>query len=178
MPPRTSSTNDATLRRMQRRTLLKLGLGSAALMTVVGAGLKLMRPGLRDGRLTHDARTLFSAVAVILDGSLPVSPETRESALSAHLVRLDDAIAQRARTQAEISELVAVLNLPPGRLVLAGLKEPWAEADVADVRAALQDMRRSSILLRRQAYHALRELINASLVRRPVQLGGCGYPGP
>ena len=60
---------------MQRRTLLKLGLGAAALLAVAGGGLACCDPGLADGRMTPAGRAVFRRVArAVLDGSLPADP--------------------------------------------------------------------------------------------------------
>jgi hypothetical protein len=149
-------------------------------MAVVGAGVAMLEPGLRDGRLTHDARVLLSAVArAVLDGSLATEPSARQVALAAHLERLDTTLAGLpVPVRSEISELIALLNVPPGRLVIAGLRSPWSRAGVEEVQAAMQGMRRSSILMRRQVYQALRELTIAAYFADPAAWAALGYPGP
>jgi hypothetical protein len=165
---------------MQRRRLLQLGLGAAAVVALAGGGIALMRPGWIDGRLTAHGRELFSAVATaVLDGSLPAAGPARDAALQAHLQRLDGTIAAfPSFTQSEIAQLIALLASTPGRVVLAGLHTPWADASVAEIQAALQGMRISSLALRQQAYHALRDLTNAAFFSDPSTWALLGYPGP
>lgn len=165
---------------MQRRTLLKLGIGAAAVLAVAGGGIALMRPGVVDGHLSNETLPVLHAVArAVLDGSLPVDAAAREKALHAHLKRLDDVIAGLpAAVQGELSQLFALLATAPGRIGLAGLTTPWPDATVADLSAALQDMRLSKLALRAQAYHALRDLTNAAYFADPATWTLLGYPGP
>jgi len=165
---------------MQRRTLLRLGLGGAALLTLAGGGLALLRPGVRDGRLTASGRAVFAAVArAVLDGALPAAPpDAHASALEAHLQRLDGTLGGLApHARSEVSQLVALLSAAPGRMALCGLDDDWAVADVSAVQAALQAMRTSSLDLRQQAYHALRDLTNAAYFADPQTWPLLGYPG-
>lgn len=165
---------------MQRRSFLKLGVGTAAVLALAGGGIALLRPGLENGRLTPAGRELFEAVGLaVLDGSLPTDGAKRRVALDAHLSRLDDAIAAfPAAVQAELSQLITVLATPPGRIMLAGLRTDWPNASVQDVQAALNGMRFSSLALRQQAYHALRDLTNAAYYADLSTWALMGYPGP
>jgi hypothetical protein len=165
---------------MQRRTLLKLGVGAAAVLAVAGGGIALLRPGLVDGRLAPAGREVFHAVARgVLDGMLPDDPDARDQALQAHLQRLDDTIAGfPAATQAELSQLLALLASTAGRFALAGLRTAWPQATVGELQGALQSMRTASLDLRQQAYHALRDLTNAAYVADASVWSRLGYAGP
>jgi len=95
------------------------------------------------------------------------------------LQRLDTTLqAFPAATQAELSQLLALLAAAPGRLALAGLAQPWDAASVAELQASLQAMRTASLALRQQAYHALRDLTNAAWYAEPSTWSALGYPGP
>ncbi len=165
---------------MQRRTLLKLGIGASLSLAAAGGALVLMRPVFDAGRLRPGAREVMRAVArAVLDGVLPAAPAQRDAALDAHLLRLEAAIAAfPAPTQAELSQLLALLSTPPGRMALAGLSPDWAEADVPQLQAALQGMRMSTLALKQQAYHALRDLTNAAYFSDATAWAYLGYPGP
>jgi len=165
---------------MQRRTLLKVGMGAGVLLTVAGAGVVLWTPGWTKDGLSAPARDVFAAVArAVLDGTLPEAAAGREAALAAHLRRLEASIAGLApATRQELSELLAMLSLAPGRVALAGLGPRWADASVAELQAALQAMRVSSIATRQQVYHALRDLTNAAYYAEPATWAQLGYPGP
>lgn len=165
---------------MQRRRLLQLGLASAAVLALGGGAAALWRPGWAGGRLTSSGRRVFRAVArAVLDGTLPTEPTAQQAALDAQLQRLDDAVrAFPAATQAELSQLLALLDAAPGRIALAGLTTGWDDASVAEAQQALQTMRTASLALRQQAYHALRDLTNAAWYADPSTWPALGYPGP
>jgi hypothetical protein len=166
---------------MQRRTLLKLGVGSAAALALLGGGAALMwQPGLQQGRLTAAGRTVFKAVArAVLQGALPAEAAAAEAALQAHLKRMDATVAAfPPPVQAELSDLLALLALAPGRRALAGLGTAWDEASAAQVAQALNEMRHAGLALRQQAYHALRDLTHAAWFSAPEHWALLGYPGP
>lgn len=167
----------------RRRTLLKLGVAGAAVLAVAGGGLALLwQPGLdvQAGRLTPAGRAVFEALArAILDGSLPQDASSRRAALAAHLDRVDAAIAAfPPAVRGELADLLGLLATTPGRLAFAGLGPEWDDASVAQVQAVLEDWRTSSLALRQQAYHALRELTNAAYYADASAWRTLGYPGP
>lgn len=165
---------------MQRRTLLKLGFGASFVLAAAGGAALLMRPALEAGRLRSGPRAVMLAVArAVLDGVLPAEPGARAAAIDGHLQRLETAIAAfPAPTQVELSQLLALLSAPPGRVALAGLAADWPDASLEQVQAALQGMRLSSLALKQQAYHALRDLSNAAYFSDPSAWSHLGYPGP
>lgn len=165
---------------MQRRRFLKLGLGAAVVLGVAGAGVALIKPGLMEGRLSPGSRELMKAVAqAVLADLLPPSADAREAALQAQLQRLDQTIANfPAPTRAELSQALGLLGTAVGRRALVGLSAPWAEASVADVQAALNEMRVSSSNTRQQVYHALRDLNSIAFFTEPGNWRVAGYPGP
>lgn len=168
---------------MQRRSLLGLGLAGGLVLAAAGGGAAwvLRTPAWRQGHLSPDARVLLKAVAVsVLDGSLPAQGDPqREAALQAHLERFARALgALSPSTQAEVDQLLTVLSTAPGRRLLAGLASPWQDADRSEVDTALQGMRVSDSMIRRQAYHALRDLTQAAYFSDPATWAALGYPGP
>ncbi|MFT3664163.1 hypothetical protein [Piscinibacter sp.] len=165
---------------MQRRTLLRLGIGAAVTLAVAGGGIALVRPGLRGAQLGEAGREVMRAVArAVLDGVLPGEAQARDRALDAHLGRLDAAIAAfPPATRAELSQLLALLASAPGRLALAGLGTAWPQAEVEAIQQALQGLRVSRLSLRQQAYHALRDLTNAAYFSDPAAWAHLRYPGP
>jgi hypothetical protein len=172
--------NDATLCTMQRRTLLSVGLATGTLLALAGGTLALLNPGRREGVLTASGRSMFAAVAqAVLASTLPADPDARAKALEGHLARVQATIAGMPPSmQAELDELVTIVGSAPGRLALAGLRSDWSGASVADVSAALQGMRGSSLAVRQQAFHALRDITNASYFADPSTWQAVGYPGP
>ena len=61
---------------MQRRTLLKLGIGSAIVLAAAGGAVALLQPGLVNGKLSAPARLVLRRVAqAMLAGTLPVDED-------------------------------------------------------------------------------------------------------
>lgn len=165
---------------MQRRSLLKLGLVSGAVLALAGGAAVLLQPGLQQGRLTTSARTLFTSLGrAILQGTLPADAQARSRALAGMVERIDALTANLPpAVQTELSQLVGLLCTTPGRLGLAGLTPTWAEASEAQVREALEGMRFSSLALRQQAYHALHEIVGGAYLSDESTWAALGYPGP
>jgi hypothetical protein len=164
---------------MQRRTLLKLGTLGGAAMALAGGAAWLLTERAWDGQaLTATGRQVLGAVArAVLDGTLP--PNTAAAAIDAHLARMNTTLAgMPPGTQAEVNELLTILGTAAGRIALAGLSTAWPQASVAQVQAALQGMRSSSLAPKQQAYHALRDLTHAAYFADAGTWAALGYPGP
>ena len=134
----------------------------------------------RDGKLLPAGRRVLAAVArAVLDGSLPIDAAEQAAAIEGHLIRMEATVsAMPAHTQSEIADLLALLAMPLLRATLAGLSTAWERASVPDVQAALQSMRQSPLLLRRQAYGALRDLTHAAYFADASTWPLLNYPGP
>lgn len=165
---------------MERRTLLKLGATTAAVLAVVGGTAALIQPGLVRGILTPAGREVFRAIGLgVLDKTLPDTASAKEVALAALLDRVDALIgALPPHAQAELSQLLSLLASGAGRRALAGLAISWPNASAADVQAALQDMRLSKLAVRQQAYAALHDIIAGAYFSEPTTWAVLGYPGP
>jgi len=165
---------------MQRRTLLKLGAASAAVLLVAGGTAALLQPGLAGGALSASGREVFSAVGrAVLDKTLPADEGARQIALNGLLSRIDVLVQSLPpHAQAELSQLLALLASAAGRRALAGLNQPWQEASVTDIQQSLQDMRLSRLALRQQAYAALHDITAGAYFSDPASWALLGYPGP
>ncbi|MBI2769355.1 MAG: hypothetical protein HYX47_07025 [Burkholderiales bacterium] len=165
---------------MQRRSLLKLGAVSAAVLAIAGGGLALMQPGLDAGRLAPASREVFSAVGrAILEGTLPADDGARQIALNGLLERIDTLVAGLpAHAQGELSQLLALLASGAGRRTMAGLAPEWSAAATPEVQQALQGMRVSGLALRRQAYQALHDIVVGAYFADASTWAQLGYPGP
>ena len=165
---------------MQRRSLLKLGVLSGAVLALAGGAAALLQPGLAQGHLTAPARALFGSLgSAILQGPLPVDADARGRAL-VRMVERVDALASRLppAVQSELSQLLGVLCSAPGRIGLAGLVPAWAEASEAQVQSSLESMRFSSLALRQQAYLALHEIVAGAYFSDEATWFHLGYSGP
>ena len=165
---------------MQRRTLLKLGATTAALLAVIGGTAAMVQPGLTGGTLAPAGRKVFRAIGLgVLDKTLPEQVVARERALTLLLDRIDVLIsALPMHAQAELSQLLSILASSAGRRALAGLSKPWDSASAADLQAALQNMRLSSLVVRQQAYAALHDITAGAYFSEPATWLMLGYPGP
>ena len=165
---------------MQRRTLLKLGAASAAVLIIAGGAAALLQPGLKGGVLSDSGREVFFAVGrAVLDKTLPADEGARQVALQGLLTRVDILVQSLpSHAQAELSQLLALLASAAGRRTLAGLSRPWPEASIGDIQQALQDMRLSALALRQQAYAALHDITAGAYFSDPSSWLLLGYPGP
>ena len=157
-----------------------VGITAGTLLALVGGTLALLKPGRRDGQLSEAARAMFIAVArAVLGPLLPQGAAAQAQALQAHLDRLQGTIAgMPPAMQSELDELVTIVASTPGRLALVGLRADWLNATDAEVSAALQGLRESSLALRQQVFHALRNITNASYFADRSTWSAIGYPGP
>lgn len=154
---------------------------STVVLAAAGTGVVLTTPpGFAQGNLSAGAGAACKAIArAVLDGRLPDDPAQRESLLDAYLQRLEAVIAGfPSAVQAEISELLTLLSTTAGRVGLMGVLRSWPSASVDDIQAGLASMRRSSLGLRLQAYHALRDLTHAAWYADEARWSELGYPGP
>jgi hypothetical protein len=165
---------------MQRRSLLKLGVGSAVLLAAAGGLVAMLQPGLRQGRLASAGREVFSSVGrAILTGTLPADQGAAKVAINGLLDRIDGLTANLPpHAQVELSQLLGLLATAAGRRGVAGLSSSWADAPVTEVQQALQGMRLSSVSLRQQAYQALHDIAGGAYFADASTWPALGYPGP
>lgn len=165
---------------LTRRRWLHWGLGATA-VAVAGGGWLISRPPVWHGnQFAEPAVAVWRAVAqAFLEGVLPTPPQERDAALVAWQGRINQAVAQLpSHPQKDLAQLLTLLTLPLGRRTVAGLSPDWADASVAEVQAALQDMRTSRLAPRQQAYLALHDLTGAAYFSDPSTWTVLGYPGP
>ena len=165
---------------MQRRKLLAIGAATGVLLAIAGGTLGLLRPARVDGRLSDGSSAVMAAVAqTVLDGFLPAEPSARAAQLQAHLGRLQATIGGfPPAMQGEVDELLGLLAHPAGRFALTGLQTDWSAATPQQLHTALRSLQTSSIGLRQQVFHALRDLTNAAYFADASTWAQLGYPGP
>ena len=162
----------------KRRTLLKLGRVSAAVLTIAGAAVALLQPRLNKGKLSAAGHSVFLAVGhATLDRLLLTETDARQCALNSLLKRID-AVTQSLppHTQAELSQLLSLLANSWGRRALVGLNRPWAEASEHEIQQALQLMYWSGLALMQQACTALREITTGAFF--PMKRAGRSWVIP
>jgi hypothetical protein len=164
-----------------RRTFLKAGLLSAALLAVGGGWYRVTHPAPPRGFvLDGEARAALDAiVAVIVSGALPDAPADRARAIAATTARVHQTIlGLPLSAQQEVQDLFGLLALGPARRLLTGIPDGWAAAQEADVAAFLQDWRVHRLSLLRTAYAALHDLVLGAWYSEPAHWDAIGYPGP
>jgi hypothetical protein len=130
--------------------------------------------------LDADAQAILLAIVpVLLAGVLPAAAEAKRLAVAETVKGIDVALSGLAPSaQDELRQLFALLALPPARLAIARVSEPWSQASEADVRACLDRFRSSSLTLLRSAYGALHQLTFAAWYGNEAAWSRIGYPGP
>jgi hypothetical protein len=137
-------------------------------------------PAWREGVLQTSGRIVLGAIArAVLDGSLPDDVMAQRAAIDAHLDRAQGAMAAMSpATQHELGLLLSLLASVPGRWALAGLREDWQTVSTERLQSSLRSMRASGLLMKRQAYHALRDLTHAAFFADRGAWALLHYPGP
>ena len=167
---------------LTRRRFIQAGLAGGAILAAAGAyeTWRVRRRAPADpGQLGSTGRALFGAVLpAFLAGAVP--PAAWTPAFTAQAVdgveRAVGALAPNA--QAELRQLVALLDHRGARALLAGVWSPWEDVRVDEATAFLQRWRRSRVALLAGAYQALHDLSFASWYGEPAHWGTTGYPGP
>jgi hypothetical protein len=167
---------------ISRRAFIATGLvGAAALATAAWLRGPHAPPGDASLRaLDADAQAILGAmVPVLLDGALPDAAQERRVAITRTVRGIDIAVAGLPPSaQEELRQLFSLLALPPARIAVARITQPWDQASPAEVRAALDRFRGSSVMLLRSAYGALHQLTFAAWYGNPESWPRIGYPGP
>ena len=164
-----------------RRTFLKAGLLSAALLAAGGGWYRATHPPAPHGFvLDGEARAALDAIVpAFLDGALPDTPAERSRAIATTTARVHQTIlGLPLSAQQEVQDLFGLLALGPARRLLTGIPDGWAAAKEADVAAFLQDWRVHRLSLLRTAYAALHDLVLGAWYSEPAHWDAIGYPGP
>ncbi|KGF80066.1 hypothetical protein IA69_20850 [Massilia sp. JS1662] len=164
-----------------RRTFLKVGLLSAAVLAAGGGWYRHTHPAPPRGFvLDGEAHAALDAiVSAIVSGALPDLPADRARAIAATTERVHQTIlGLPLSAQQEVQDLFGLLALGPARRLLTGIADGWAAAKEADVAAFLQDWRVHRLSLLRTAYAALHDLVLGAWYSEPAHWDAIGYPGP
>ena len=152
---------------MNRRRFLQVGAAGTALLVTVGW---FARP--RSG-------VVEALVPVVLDGSLPAAGPERAKAIADVAEAFRRAVTGLSpAVQAEVAQLMALLQFAPTRFAFTGIATPLGQAQAADIAAFLARWRASRFDLLRASYQALTQLIQAAWYDNPASWAAIGYPGP
>ena len=113
----------------------------------------------------------------LLDPALPNTGrlEAVDTAVKAFV---DASRTLAASAQAELGQLLNILENPVGRRLIADLGTSWEEATPTQVQAFLISFRDHPIPALQPGYHALHDLMMAGWYGLPDQWADMGYPGP
>lgn len=157
---------------LSRRQFIKAGIAGTAALVLARAAYGPFEsdpqwPGVT-GRayqvLSPAGCGLIAAIAaVLLDGALPQAKASREQAIAVVVQGVDKSIAAlQPVVQAELQQLFSLLNFPVSRRLLAGVAQPWLQAQPAEIAAFLENWRDSRFALLRSGFHGLHQLILAA----------------
>lgn len=164
---------------MKRRTFLATALvGTGAL----ALGVTLYRPPYVqvNKALDRHHRLLFSLLLpVVLDGALPQTESLRIAAQNRTLDAISDTMALLPTdAQAELEQLLNLLESRLGMLLLTGSMTPLLLRSPAQLIAMLENWRNSYLDMMVTAYQGLRELIMASYYACPEHWSRLHYQKP
>lgn len=165
-----------------RRSFLKLGLASSALLGSAGFTATLsgcsgaQQPAATGFAFLRDADlVLFKALLPVILQGVALPPAVLQEAL----VRIDAAcLLAQAPAQAEVRKLFDLLNIGLLRRISTGVKVPWDQASAEDVSAFLTRWRNSSVGLLNAGYRALVKVACVAYFGQTISREVSGYPGP
>lgn len=168
--------------RITRRSVLRFGLGGAALLAVGGVGLGLRSTVTRAPRRplkTLDERQ-FSVLAAVADRVMPGDGDELPSAWALEVPEKVDGVLATVHPAdaAEMGQLLLLLESALAGFVLDGRPRTFTASSPEQQDAALGDWRASRIGVRRTGFRALQKTILAAYYGSPETWEAVGYPGP
>ncbi|UCX05921.1 TAT leader-containing periplasmic protein [Shewanella glacialimarina] len=162
---------------MKRRTFLTGAFAGTAVLAL-GINLYPSDPIAIGGDSQY--RVLFSVlIPVLLDGALPEVASQRKLAIDTTIDAIQASIdVLPTDQQAELSELLALLESRLGLLILTGSMTPLMMRSPVDLTNMLEAWRFHYLDMVQTAYLGLRELILASYYATPAHWGKLGYAKP
>ncbi|QIB50204.1 twin-arginine translocation pathway signal protein [Pseudomonas sp. OIL-1] len=167
--------------RLNRRGLLKLGVGASVALST--AGLVATITGSTPDQPHAGMKVLRSVdlpvLALLFPAFIGPHPKLDDVAIQAAIRQLDFTLAHSsAQTQKEALQLLGLLSFAPTRGPLTGIWGAIEQASPAEIDTFLQRWRDSRLDLLRQGYKALGQLLLMSWYALPQSWEAAGYPGP
>ncbi|MBX7098889.1 MAG: gluconate 2-dehydrogenase subunit 3 family protein [Myxococcaceae bacterium] len=166
-----------------RRGLLKKGLLGGAVLALGGGGGLFLLPGRLEplpsgGLKVLDQReySVFAALARRLVPSTPGVPSVDEL----EVAKVCDTIVSQTdpTAQAEVKQLLQLFERALPNLLFGGRVSAFTSLSPEAQDEVLGEWRRSSILLRRTGFLALRAVVMGATFAQPRTWPLTGYPGP
>lgn len=166
---------------ISRRSILRFGLGGAALLALGGVGLSLQPTRMRTPRRKLQVldETTYSILAAIADRISPAGdgfPASTELEVPEKI----DALLARSHPAvgAEVKSVLQLIENGAAGLLFDGHPRPFTARTPAEQDATLQAWRSSRLHLRRTAFKAVHGLCTAAYFASPEVYARVGYPGP
>lgn len=168
---------------MNRRQFFKFGAAGLLLAGGLGwLGKQFAKVDVVAGQAVVQQQHIAMLKAIaqgILDTALPATGSSRIKSIEVAVNSFVDASKTLAPSaQAELGQLLNILENPVGRRLIADLGASWEQATPMQVQAFLVSFRAHPIPVLQPGYHALHDLMMASWYGLPNQWATMGYPGP
>lgn len=165
---------------MNRRRFFKFGAAGLLLAGGFGwLGKEFARQTVIPGQSIVESQHLpmmRALAAALLDGQVQ---STDTAALEQAVAQFSaSASALPLGVQAELGQLLNILENPVGRRLIANLGASWEDATVEQVQSFLLAFRDHPIPALQPGYHALHDLMMAAWYSQPQTWPAMGYAGP
>lgn len=168
---------------LDRRSLLKLGLGASLALSTIGltaslSGCTSERPAAQFTLLRDSDLPLLAALYPVIIGPHPAFSESADATHKA-LIQLDKTLLHTSPfVQKAVLDLLGLLSMPLTRGPLTGIWGDMSKASPEQLDAFLQRWRDSRFDTLRQGYNTLSKLLMMSWYALPQSWAAAGYPGP
>lgn len=169
---------------MNRRTWLRRTAGASAGLVAAGSlgtlGHIWVLRGTDAQGLTPAGQAILGHLSRgVLAGFLVVNASQRQRILTQAMRSIEAGAAGLPKlVKLQLGGLLAAMDSPATRYLVAGVSRPWSDLNDDEVAQALDRMRLSSDLPTLVAYRALRSLVCLSVFSDQHLQAMTGYPGP
>lgn len=166
---------------LQRRQLLKLGLGASVMLAT--AGLTATLSGCSSEQPREGFEVLRDSDIPMIQAVLPAlvgpHPALNDSTLQAAIAQLDKSLSWTSlAVQKEVLDLFGLLSMAVTRGPLTGIWGAWEKASEADLIGFLERWSSSRLEMLQQGHKALSQLLLMAWYATPASWEAAGYPGP
>jgi len=165
---------------LSRRTVLKYGLGGAAVLAIGGTGLALRSTVLVDPQreLKVLSKKEYSILSAVTETILPATSEFPSAREVQVAERVDDALSLcHPGVQKEFCQVLGLLESALAGFLLGGRVNTFTSLTPKKRARVLDSWRLGRVDLFRTAFKALHGLVTASYYSTPAAHAVIGYPG-
>ncbi|GGE36561.1 hypothetical protein GCM10007421_08010 [Halopseudomonas oceani] len=168
---------------LDRRSLLKLGLGASVMLSTAGltatlSGCSSAGPASNLAVLRESDLPLLAALFPAAVGPHPAFSEN-SNAIELAIAQLDHSLHYSSPfVQSEVLNLLGMLSMPLTRGPLTGIWGDLAKASPAQLEAFLLRWRDSRFDMLRKGHKSLLQLLHMAWYATPQSWAAVGYPGP